>query len=83
MFDTYNGSVVKPLLIRNFEQLDTILGLAYTSTGMFAGYSICNVEIYLDANRLFAIHHIAMDKYKHIYAVCSDIEEREIIINIC
>lgn len=68
--------------IRNvdFESIDQILGLAFTSTGPFACYSICNVETYHSGKWIF--NHFAIGEDGNFYAGLNDFEENEFIVNI-
>ena len=65
-----------------FKQIDSILGLAYTSSSDYAGYFICNTELYLDEKREFTIQSFVIDSVWRVYAICWDINERELIIPI-
>lgn len=65
-----------------FENLFEALGLAYTSSSSYAGLWICNVELYLDANKKYKIIGFALDTNTFVHAICWDNEENEIIIPI-
>lgn len=64
----------------DFDGIDRILGLAYTSTGAFASYSVCNTEAIHSSKWIFNCFAIGEDGY--YYAVLNDFEEKEFIINI-
>lgn len=82
IFYTHEGRL--PRLMNN-KQTENVLGLAYTSSGIYAGLWVNNVELYLDAKKQYTIHGFAMDNYGRIYAVCSshncNAEDLFIIIN--
>lgn len=70
-----------PAKYRSFEALDEILGLAYTSSSSFAGYWVCNVDIYGLCTG-FRYVGFAMTEAGRPYAILWDAEENEIIRNI-
>lgn len=65
---------------RTFDDLDIIFGLAYTSTGNYAGYFICNVELYADRTGEFKINGFAMDNNCNVYAVMMNNDEEQKIV---
>ena len=64
----------------SFNQLDNFLGLAYTSSGDFACYSICNEELIFDEKFNYERFAIGMDG--KFYAILWDANENEKIIQI-
>ena len=69
--------------LKTEEQMNNLLGLAYTSSSEYAGLWVCNVELIVkyDGERYF-VQGFAMDT-NNIYAVCHDEKENDyyIIIN--
>ena len=63
-----------------FSKLDEILGLAYTSTGIWACYGVCNTEAYFDLKKVYQYSYFVMDKDEHCYAILQDKDENELII---
>lgn len=68
--------------IRRPKELDEILGLAYTSSGKFAGLWICNDEVYLDNDRVYHIRGFVLDDYDKVFAYCMDKDENELFVQI-
>lgn len=65
---------------KNFESVANILGLAYTSSSMYAGYWICNIEA---INFKYPGYHyvgFAMDDKNKGFAILWDKDENEIIL---
>jgi len=63
-----------------FNMLNDFLGLAYTSTGIYAGYWVCNVEL---TNLNFPNHRyigFALTNDNAGYAILWDKDENEIIL---
>lgn len=74
-----NGLLPKGM---TYRQIERCLGLAYTSSGAYAGLWICNDELYLDEGRVFAVHGFCMDDYGVVYAVCLDRDENDIFVPV-
>lgn len=68
--------------LKYYNQYSNALGLAYTSSGDFAGLWICNVELYLDAKQVFKIEGFAQDAQGFVYCWCMDANENELYIPI-
>lgn len=68
--------------ITSFGQLNTVLGLAYTSSGQYAILGICNTNIWLDLERKFRYEMFCLGRDGNIYAELWDAEENEIYIKI-
>ncbi|MES2287346.1 MAG: hypothetical protein V4547_16760 [Bacteroidota bacterium] len=76
-----NGSEShKTRIYRSFSQIDGILGLAYTSTGVWACYGVCNTQAYFDLHNTYQYSYFVMDKNNDCYAILQDKDENEIII---
>ena len=83
-FETMHGGENKDPFIgcRTFEDIDNILGLAYTSSSSFAGLWACNTHLYLDAARDWYLNGFAMDKNGFVFAIWNNDEEAEAITPI-
>lgn len=84
-FETHHSPEADPFTIagaRSFAAIDNILGLAYTSTGIWACYGVCNTRLFLDAGHKFSADYFTIDRYGFVYAVCQDDAENEIYIPI-
>lgn len=64
----------------SFKKVDSILGLAYTSTGVWACYGVCNTEPYFDMNNIYQYSYFVMDQHNLCYAILQDKDENELII---
>lgn len=80
--ETPNADILLQRGANTFKQIESILGLAYTSSGIFAGLWICNVELYLDCNKHYKIEGFCMDENGFTYIWCNDANENEFFINI-
>lgn len=76
--NTLHGYYLPPFTL---NQLDTIFGLAYTSTGIFACYGVCNTEVYFDVEKIYKYSYFVIDEDGNCYAILDDVNEKEIIIN--
>lgn len=75
--------LVNPIWFKcTFKEIDSILGLAYTSSSNYAGYFICNKELYLDEGKEFTINSFVLDSVGYVYAICWNSEEKELVIPI-
>ena len=62
-------SYLNGVCFNSFRQLDDIIGTAYTSTGIYAIYGVCNgVNIYLDANESYNLQMFCIDINNNVYA---------------
>lgn len=68
--------------IRTFNDLDNILGMAYTSTSSFAMYSICNTEVYFDDNAIYNIICFGLSTDGLVYCLLYDLNESELLFPI-
>lgn len=74
MYQTSHNELRKPFKPYTFEQIDNILGLAYTSTGAFAGWWICNgLNLWADDTRRF--YGFAIGEDGDFYALAEDENE--------
>lgn len=69
-------------IFNNYEQLDQCFGLAYTSSSDYAGYWICNTEVYLDYAHIYHYVGFALGVNDVPYAILWDKDENEIIIEL-
>ena len=76
--DTHHG----PHTITNYKQFDRVAGLAYTSTGIYAVYGVCNTAIYLDVERKYKYEFFIMDQTGQVLAELWDNEENAIFIEL-
>lgn len=60
--------------LRTFRQIDSGLGLAYTSSGIFACYSVCNDEIYLDNEKRYSLQYFVIDFGGFVHAIFKHLE---------
>lgn len=82
-FETHHSKDRTPFVgCKTFAQYDSILGLAYTSTGIYAGYWVCNTNLYLDSSQNWVIEGFILDKNSFVYLMCWDKYENEILIPI-
>ncbi len=65
----------------SFEQIDALCGLAYTSSGAYAGLWICN-GIELKANDTHRFIGFAINEKNQFVAICEDYEENTIYIQM-
>ena len=66
--------------IRTFKVLGEIMGFAYTSTGDYAGYWVCNTAVYNDKYQGYDYTGFALTADNKPFAILWDAEENEIII---
>lgn len=83
----FKGKVIKThenkfYEFKTFKGIDQVLGLAYTSTGLFACYGVCNVAAYFDADDLFQYCYFAIGEDGTIYTIIQDSEENELCIKL-
>lgn len=64
------------------KNLFDALGLAYTSTGDYAGLWVCNISLYLDVKQIYKFEGFALGSSGFVYAICWDENENEIIFPI-
>src|ERR1017187_5238377 len=62
--DTHHG----PHTITSYKQFDSVAGLAYTSTGVYAVYGVCNTAIYLDVEHKFKYEFFIMNLAGNVMA---------------
>lgn len=68
--------------IRTIQEMESILGMPYTSSGRAACVGVCNTELYLDDEREYHVYCFEMSDYGVIYAVCHNDEGNELMIPI-
>ena len=76
--NTHHGGYVP--YFRTFNALGEIMGFAYTSTGDYAGYWICNTAVYNDKYPGYDYTGFALSSDQKPYAILWDKDENEIII---
>lgn len=65
--------------ITTYKQIDNVLGLAYTSTGAYAGYWVCNEEVYLDDAKKYSLQGFSIGVSGYTYAIFKELAtEKEI-----
>lgn len=69
-------------IVKSFKQLDNVLGLAYTSSGRYAIYRICNTAVWLDLEHKFKYEMFCVSEDGRIFAELWDNEENELYIQI-
>lgn len=67
---------------KNYTEFSNVCGLAYTSSGDFAGLWVCNISLFLDTAQVYKIDGFAQDSNGFVYAYCTDNEEKELLICI-
>ena len=67
---------------KSFAGADKILGLAYTSSGMWACYGVCNVSAKFDADGIYQYSYFTIGEDGNCYAVLQDNEENELVIQL-
>ncbi len=81
--NTHKGEIANTSVLDNtFSHLETVLGLAYTSSSSYAGYWICNVTLYLDADKRWQYSAFAIGTDGKFYATIQDKYENEFIIEL-
>lgn len=65
---------------KTYTGIDQILGLAYTSTGIWACYGVCNVKAAFDADGIYNYEYFTIGEDGNFYAVLQDEEENELTI---
>lgn len=69
-----------PAFYMGFKALGEIMGLAYTSSSSYAGYWICNTEVYNDKYPGYNYMGFAISTKGKYYAILWDKNENEIIL---
>ena len=64
----------------SFSYIDSVLGLAYTSSGIYAGYFICNVSLHYDDT--YDYYSFVIGEDGKFYAELQDMLENEKIIEL-
>jgi len=77
---TSHGDYYLPNVGTNYKKVNNIMGLAYTSTGIWACYGVCNTEPYFDLRNVYQYAYFVMDKEDNCYAILQDKDEKELII---
>lgn len=78
-FKNHRGEVVT--VPTRFYDIEMFLGLPYTSSGIYACYSLsCNTNLFLDAD--FYFDHVAMFEDGQVILVLNDINENEKLIKL-
>jgi hypothetical protein len=78
---THDKTQLKPFHPVTFSQVDNILGLAYTSTGDYAGLWVCNGG-YLQADKDHHFIGFAINTEGEVIAIADDENEKSIYIKI-
>lgn len=69
-------------IYKSFNQIDNILGLAYTSSGIWACYGVCNVQAWFDMDNVYQYSYFTIGECGRYYAVLQDINENELVIEL-
>lgn len=81
-FDTNRGKDTLKSVYK-FQQIDRIIGLAYTSSSAITAMYICSVILFLDEEHKYQIRGFALDKDDWcFYALCEDKNENTFYIMI-
>jgi hypothetical protein len=67
---------------KSFEQIETYLGLPYTSSSSYAGLWVCNVCEYYKGSSEYYYRAFAIAEDGYIYAILTNDNENEIYIRI-
>jgi hypothetical protein len=84
-WETLHSPNTDPFIIdqaKTFDKIDSILGLAYTSSSAYAGLFVCNTELYLDNDHKWHLQAFALDSNGFVHAIFWDVNENEIAFNI-
>jgi hypothetical protein len=76
--DTHKGKA----MAYTFEQLDNILGLAYTSSSAYAMYGICNVNLKHPFYPEYRYFCFALSVEGEVFAELWDKDEKELYIKL-
>jgi hypothetical protein len=76
--DEHNKKTFKPIV---FNQIDEKLGFAYTSTGAYAGYWVCNGG-YMWADSTHYFNAFAINTDNEVIGIAQDYDENEIFIKL-
>lgn len=79
---THREPVYFPNIGLRFNNIDNVLGLAYTSTGIWACYGVCNTSPYFDLHNIYQYSYFVMDQKGKCYAILQDKDENELIISL-
>lgn len=63
-----------------FSKLGEVFGLAYTSSGIWACYGICNTQVYFDYDNIFSYSYFTIGEDGLPYAILQDKHENELTI---
>lgn len=75
---THHGN--HPLKFRGFNALGEIMGFAYTSSGAWAGYFVCNTAVYSPKYDGYQYNGFAMSEDGKPFAWLTNDEENEIYL---
>lgn len=78
---THEEASKRPLNIYTFSQIDNICGFAYTSTGAYAGYWVCNGG-YIWADDTHRFIGFAINELNEVIGIADDDEENSIYIKL-
>lgn len=78
---THEESSKRPFKPLTFTQIDSKLGFAYTSTGAYAGYFVCNAG-YLWADDTHYFNGFAINTDGEVIGIAQDYDENEIFIKL-
>lgn len=67
---------------RSFHELAVIMGFAYTSSSLYAGYWVCNTDVYDERYPGYHYNVFAIGIDGNYYAVLKDNNENEIVIAV-
>lgn len=80
--ETNNGSIYFANIGTTFNAIDELLGLAYTSTGIWACYGICNVQAWFDEDKIYSYEYFVIGEDGFYYAILEDKNENQLVIKL-
>jgi hypothetical protein len=66
----------------NYAVIDSTFGLAYTSSGLFACYGVCNCQPLFDADGIYSYCYFTIGEDGNYYAILQDNDENELCIEL-
>lgn len=76
--ETHHG----PHTITSYKQFDSVAGLAYTSSSMYAVYGLCNTTVYFDVEHKFKYEFFVITESGEVLAELWDENENVIYIKL-
>ncbi len=81
LYYTTNQAGKQSHTVKDYDGIDSLMGLAYTSSSSYAGLWICN-GLYVTYNDHYNFECFALDAELNVWAVLWDKEENELQINM-